>query len=138
MFCRFFIDRPIFAGVMSIIITLTGGIAFFYVKTKNALTTIQMGLLNTAKVRSGALNYTFNEGPTWIAGQNAFFFSNFLQGMAMHGDIIKYTPGGACEIFITDVSRRLTMMRLQLGSPDGGMVAAAEVETNGSWYQPFA
>ncbi len=62
------------------------------------------------------------------------------------------------EIFITDVSRRLTMMRLQLGSPDsgtgasaedgpapppagstdGGMVACAEVETNGSWYPPFA
>jgi hypothetical protein len=67
------------------------------------------------------------------------------------------------EIFITDVSRRLTMMRLQLGSTDGikvtstedasqrltttspppdsqdgGMVACSEVETNGSWYPPFA
>ena len=75
------------------------------------------------------------------------------------------------EIFITDVSRRLTMLRLQLGlpdrsaaavageasaavtagedvsflaapaegdAPDGGMVACAEVETNGSWYPPFA
>jgi len=41
---------------------------------------------------------TFNEGPTWIAGQKAFFFSNFLQGQAMHGDIVKYTPGGACEV----------------------------------------
>lgn len=48
-------------------------------------------------------NNTFNEGPTWIAGQNAFFFTNFLQGQAMHGDIIKYTPGGTCEVFIDDV-----------------------------------
>src|SRR5262245_59821720 len=29
MFSRFFIDRPIFAAVMSIIITLAGGIAVF-------------------------------------------------------------------------------------------------------------
>lgn len=40
------------------------------------------------------------------------------------------------EIFITDISRRLTMMRLQLGSPEGGSVALSEVETNGSWYPP--
>src|SRR6202046_4966693 len=29
MFSRFFIDRPIFASVMSIVITLTGGVAVF-------------------------------------------------------------------------------------------------------------
>ena len=29
MFARFFIDRPIFAAVLSIIITLAGGIALF-------------------------------------------------------------------------------------------------------------
>ncbi|MGH9370110.1 MAG: hypothetical protein ACRD15_01115, partial [Vicinamibacterales bacterium] len=38
------------------------------------------------------------------------------------------------EIFITASSRRLTMMRLQLGSPVGGFVAFSEVETNGVWY----
>jgi hypothetical protein len=37
------------------------------------------------------------------------------------------------ELLITDISRRLTMLRLELGSPDGGDVAAAEVETNGIW-----
>jgi hypothetical protein len=37
------------------------------------------------------------------------------------------------EILITDVSRRLTMLRLELGSPLGGRVAAAEVEDNGTW-----
>ncbi len=48
----------------------------------------------------------YNEGPTWVAGQGAFFFSNFRQGAQggdVSGDIIKYTPGGACELFISDV-----------------------------------
>lgn len=40
------------------------------------------------------------------------------------------------EIFITDVSRRLTMIRLRLGSPEGGSVGVSEVETNGSWFPP--
>ncbi|HMI88648.1 MAG TPA: SMP-30/gluconolactonase/LRE family protein [Polyangiaceae bacterium] len=47
-----------------------------------------------------AYNYGYNEGPTWIASQNAFFFSNFVQGGAMGGDVIKYTIGGQCEIFL--------------------------------------
>jgi hypothetical protein len=38
------------------------------------------------------------------------------------------------EIFITALSRRLTLVRLQLGSPIDGSVAAGEMETNGSWY----
>ena len=54
-----------------------------------------------------AYNYTFNEGPTWIASQGAFFFSNFIQGNGSAnktaGDIIKYTMGGACEIWLHDV-----------------------------------
>jgi hypothetical protein len=37
------------------------------------------------------------------------------------------------ELLITDLSRRLTLLRLELGSPDGGAVAAAEVESNGTW-----
>jgi gluconolactonase len=46
-------------------------------------------------------NQQFNEGPTWVGG--AFYFSNFVQGAQggdLSGDIIKYTPGGECEIFI--------------------------------------
>jgi len=50
-----------------------------------------------------AYNYGYNEGPTWIASQNAFFFSNFIQGSNMGGDIIKYTIGGACEVWLHDV-----------------------------------
>ena len=37
------------------------------------------------------------------------------------------------ELLITDLSRRLTMLRLELGSPIGGVIACGEVETNGSW-----
>ena len=36
------------------------------------------------------------------------------------------------ELLITDLSRRLTMLRLELGSPIGGFVACAEVESNGT------
>src|SRR5262245_5260397 len=37
------------------------------------------------------------------------------------------------ELLITSLSRRLTMVRVELGSPLGGMVACAEGENNGSW-----
>lgn len=38
------------------------------------------------------------------------------------------------EIFIDAISRRLTMLRLALGSPVGGFLAFDEVQTNGGWY----
>jgi hypothetical protein len=38
------------------------------------------------------------------------------------------------EIFVSSFSRRLTMLRLDLGSPVGGFLAFAEIETNGIWY----
>jgi gluconolactonase len=64
-------------------------------------------------------NYTYNEGPTWIASQKAFFFSNFLQGKNTGGDIIKYTLGGACEVWLHDVGCN------GLGvSPSGNLLAA--------------
>jgi gluconolactonase len=47
--------------------------------------------------------YPYNEGPTWIAGEGAFFFTNFERGKAASGDIIKYTPGVGCEKFIEGV-----------------------------------
>jgi hypothetical protein len=36
------------------------------------------------------------------------------------------------ELLITSVSRRLTLVRLHLGSPDKGHIACAEVESNGN------
>ena len=47
--------------------------------------------------------YNWNEGPTWITSEQAFFFSNFVLHAAGPGDIIKYTPGGQCETWVTDV-----------------------------------
>jgi hypothetical protein len=38
------------------------------------------------------------------------------------------------EIFVASHFRRLTMLRLDVGSPVGGFIAFAEIETNGSWY----
>ena len=64
-------------------------------------------------------NYGYNEGPTWIASQNAFFFSNFIQGSNKGGDIIKYTLNGACEVWAHDVGCN------GLGvSPSGNLLAA--------------
>ena len=66
-----------------------------------------------------AYNYGYNEGPTWIASQNAFFFSNFIQGSNMGGDIIKYTIGGQCEVWLHDVGCN------GLGvSPSGNLIGA--------------
>jgi gluconolactonase len=56
-------------------------------------------------------NYGYNEGPTWVASQNAFFFSNFVQGNTSAnktaGDIIRVSlaPDGSatCEVWLHDV-----------------------------------
>ncbi len=37
------------------------------------------------------------------------------------------------ELLITGLSRRLTLLRFELGSPDGGSAVAPEVDANGSW-----
>lgn len=66
-----------------------------------------------------AYNHGYNEGPTWIASQNAFFFTNFIQGSNQGGDIIKYTLGGQCEHWLTGVGCN------GLGvSPSGNLLAA--------------
>lgn len=41
------------------------------------------------------------------------------------------------EMLVEADARRLTLMRLRLGSPEGGMVDFADVQTNGSWYPPI-
>ncbi len=37
------------------------------------------------------------------------------------------------EIIITDVSRRLTLFRMELGSPDGGGGGGGDIDMNGGW-----
>jgi len=69
-------------------------------------------------------NHLYNEGAAWIAGLNAFVFSNFVQGAAggnTDGDIIKYTLGGACEVWLHDVGCN------GLGvSPSGNLLGACQ------------
>jgi gluconolactonase len=64
--------------------------------------------------------YNWTEGPTWIASQNAFFFSNFVVSASGPGDMLKFTPEtGACETFIVDDGCN------GLGvAPDGNILAA--------------
>jgi gluconolactonase len=68
-----------------------------------------------------AFNYGFNEGPTWVAAQNAFFFSNFVIHSPTGGDMIKYTPGGECELFLKDVGCNGLAV-----TPDGNLVGACQ------------
>jgi gluconolactonase len=68
-----------------------------------------------------AFNFNANEGPTWVASQNAFFFSNFVFHQPVGGDMIKYTPGGQCEVFIKDIG-----CNGLAATPDGNLVAACQ------------
>jgi gluconolactonase len=68
-----------------------------------------------------AFKYDSNEGPTWIASQHAFFFSNYAVQQATGGDIIKYTPGGTCETFIEGVGCNGLAV-----SNDGNLLAACQ------------
>jgi hypothetical protein len=57
----------------------------------------------------------------------------------IHGHVVHVPDFGKIyfgELFLTGESRRLTMVRFQLGSGDGGEVTAAEGETNGSLWPP--
>jgi gluconolactonase len=68
-----------------------------------------------------SFKYDWNEGPTWIAGQGAFFFTNFVESASGPGDIIKYVPGGSCETFIPDAGCNGLSAAL-----DGNLVAACQ------------
>jgi hypothetical protein len=57
----------------------------------------------------------------------------------IHGHVVRVPNFGKIyfgELFLTGESRRLTMVRFQLGSNDGGEVTAAEGETNGGNWPP--
>ena len=47
------------------------------------------------------VKYNWNEGPTWVPAQKAFFFSNFMMRAPGPGDMIKFDPAtNKCEFFI--------------------------------------
>ena len=57
----------------------------------------------------------------------------------IHGHVVRVPEFGKIyfgELYVTRDSRRLTMVRFQLGSPHGGEVVAAEGETNGVGWPP--
>jgi hypothetical protein len=77
-----------------------------------------------------ALRYDSTTGPVWVPTEGAFFFSTYpsvspsishypAAGTAM-GDIVKYAPGGDCEIVFKDIGTLgLTV------APDGRLIAAS-------------
>ncbi len=65
--------------------------------------------------------FTWNEGPTWVASEGAFFFSNFVALSANGGQMIKYTPGEGCEVFIDDIGCNGLAV-----ANDGGLLAACQ------------
>jgi gluconolactonase len=68
------------------------------------------------------VKYSWNEGPTWVPQQKAFFFSNFMIRAAGPGDMIKYDPAtNKCEVFITgNGCNGLTP------APDGSIIATCQ------------
>jgi gluconolactonase len=61
--------------------------------------------VGTSETLCMGFNFAFNylEGPTWVKADNALYFSNFNIYKGTGGNIVKYTLGGQCEVFIPDV-----------------------------------
>jgi gluconolactonase len=67
---------------------------------------------------------TFAEGTVWFAERNQLFFSDFQIGNgAAPGRIMTFTPGGACEEFITDAGTNGLVI-----APDGNLLGARHVD----------
>ena len=67
-----------------------------------------------------SFKYNWNEGPTWVPAEQAFFFSNFVQRAAGPGDMIKYDPAtDRCEVFIEGNGCNGLAV-----APDGSLIAA--------------
>jgi gluconolactonase len=68
------------------------------------------------------VKYDWNEGPTWVASQKAFFFSNFMIMKAGPGDMIRYDPAtDKCEVFIEGNGCNGLVI-----APDGGLLATCQ------------
>lgn len=67
--------------------------------------------------------YGYTEGPTWIASENAFFFSNFGQGNGLTGNIIKYTFMGDCELWKEDAGTNGLAVHA-----NGNLIGASHIE----------
>ncbi len=67
--------------------------------------------------------YGYTEGPTWIASQNAFFFSNFSQGDGLTGNIVKYNFMGDCEVWLEDAGTNGLAVHA-----NGNLIGASHIE----------
>ena len=77
---------------------------------------------------NGTIYGTIVKSITWSAQP--------FQGATIDNNVVTVPNFGKIffgELLITDHSRRLTMVRMELGSPSGGEVAVAEVDSNGTW-----
>jgi gluconolactonase len=72
-------------------------------------------------VCAGKTSYNWSEGPTWIASEGAFFFSNFPIGQPTGGDILKVTPAGACDVWLRDAACNGLAV-----SPSGNLLGACQ------------
>jgi gluconolactonase len=71
---------------------------------------------------STKLAHVWNEGPVWVASEQAFFFSNFDLSGNYNGDIVKFTPAtDSCEVWLANVGTN--GMRV---APDGNLLAAVQ------------
>lgn len=66
-------------------------------------------------------DYNWNEGPTWVQSEGAFFFTTFQIRTPTGGHIVKFVPGEGCEIFLPDVGCN----GLTTGN-DGNLLAACQ------------
>jgi gluconolactonase len=67
---------------------------------------------------------TFAEGTVWFSNRNQLFFSDFqIDDAAAPGRIMSFTPGGACEEFITDAGTNGLAI-----APDGNLLGARHVD----------
>ncbi len=106
----------------------TGGGGFWGPNSPKAFYTCPAGPFPAQTLGDGVavcegfdFEYNYLEGPTWIASEGAFFFSNFPIGQYTGGNIVKFTPGGGCEVWLEDVGCN------GLGvSPSGNLLAACQ------------
>jgi hypothetical protein len=103
------------------------GHLFFFPAGKAA----RLNLLRKMPQAAGVTMCTIVESIHWKGAPNP--------NAEIRGNSVVYRDFGTMylgELLVSDFERRLTMMRIQLGSPEGGDVCFVETQTNGVGYPP--
>lgn len=88
---------------------------------------------NKIPEQNGIVLCTVVKAIEWVNGP--------AEGCEIRGNLLKISGIGSIyfgELLIEEDSRRLTLLRFQLGSPHGGEGAAVDVQSNGSGWPPQA